>query len=59
MAKRHVRQRSDQIYFTYGGGTIMNDAEVVRHRDAFFSAMRELGYQVEPRVPIQGVSVDR
>lgn len=35
----------------------MNDAEVVRHR--FFSAMRELGYQVEPRVPIQGVSVDR
>lgn len=59
MTKRYVLQRSDQIYLAYGGDAIINDEEVVRHRDAFFPAMRELGYQVEPRVPNQGVRVDR
>lgn len=59
MAKRYVLQRSDQIYLAYGGDAIKNDAEVVRHRDAFFPDMRELGYQVEPRVPNQDVRVDR
>lgn len=35
MAKRHVLQSSDQIYLSYEGNIIINDAGVVRHLDAF------------------------
>lgn len=58
MANRSVLQRSDQIYFAYGGDTIINDEEVVWHRDAFFPAMSELGYPAKQRSASEGIRAD-